>query len=243
MHNGRIRQAVILAAGNGARLAAASPLPKPLVPVAGRALLDHILDRLREMKVSKAYIVVGYRSGEIRDHLRNSSSGLEIELVHNPEYLLPNGISLLSVQGKIRDPFLLLMSDHLFERSTLKDLLEQQIPAQGGILATDSKIQQVFDLDDATKVESVANRIRSMGKDLTDFNAIDTGMFALTPSVFPALQRSTGNGDASLTGGIRSLAQSAIMQTWDIGDRGWIDIDTPQALDEAERLCKKGGLV
>ncbi|MEE8587523.1 MAG: NTP transferase domain-containing protein, partial [Acidobacteriota bacterium] len=171
MHNGRIRQAVILAAGNGTRLAAASPLPKPLVPVAGRALLDHVLDRLREMEVSKAYIVVGYRSGEIRNHFRGSSDGLEIEWVHNPEYLLPNGISLLSVQSKVRGPFLLLMSDHLFERSTLKDLLGQQIPSQGGILATDSKIQEVIDLGDATKVQSVANRVRSMGKDLADFNA------------------------------------------------------------------------
>lgn len=240
MINGRIREAVILAAGNGRRMAARSSLPKPLIPVAGRPLLGRVLGRLVEVGVEKAYVVVGYRAEEIRGEVVPETTEIEVEWVENPRYHLPNGISLLAAEDKVKSPFLLLMSDHLFERSTLETLLESKIPSGGGILATDSKIDSVFDLPDATKVVSEDECVRCMGKDLHEFNTIDTGMFALSESVFPAMRESASRGDASLTGGISMLARECSMRTWDIGPRRWIDIDTPEALMEAERLVKAG---
>ncbi len=242
MINGRIREAVILAAGNGRRMAARSTLPKPLIPVAGRPLLERVVGRLVEVGIEKAFIVVGYRADEIRGGVFLDSPAIEIEWVENPRYQLPNGISLLAAEDRVRTPFLLLMSDHLFERSTLETLLDLKVPNGGGVLATDSKIESVFDLPDATKVVSEGECVRQMGKDLTEFNTIDTGMFALSEAVFPAMRESASRGDASLTGGISMLASECAMRTWDIGTRRWIDIDTPEALQEAERLVRGGHL-
>ncbi len=240
MMNGRIKEAVVLAAGNGRRMSARSSLPKPLIPVAGRPLLERVVSRLVEVRVEKVFIVVGYRAEEIRGRLSLDSASIEVEWVENPRYHLANGISLLAVEEKVRSPFLLLMSDHLFESSTLETIMEFPVPERGGILATDSKIDRVFDLPDATKVVSEGDCVRRMGKDLTDFNTIDTGVFALSESVFPAMRESSENGDCSLTGGISKLSCDCSMRTWDIGDRRWIDIDTPEALEEAERLVKAG---
>lgn len=247
MRNGRIDQAVILAAGNGLRMGSCSHLPKPLIPVGGNALVGHILNWLSELDFSKVFVVVGYRGDEIEASVKqmvasNGHNGrhLETEFIHNPEFRRPNGISLLSVAGRVTGNFVLLMSDHLFQRSTLTDLLQLDTPKNGGILATDSKISTVFDLEDATKVSAESNRVRTIGKDLQDYNAIDTGMFVLSESVFPALEESAHRGNESLSGGISVLAQQQAMATWDIGSRRWIDVDTPAALGEAERLLNLG---
>ncbi|HSR50725.1 MAG TPA: NTP transferase domain-containing protein [Acidobacteriota bacterium] len=239
MHEGKVKEAVILAAGNGSRMSAATNLPKPLVQIADQPLMGHILRWLSECGLERVFVVVGYRGTEIRREFR-SQNGVRIEWVHNPLYDRPNGVSLLAVEDLVEKPFLLLMSDHFFQRSTLRDLLQKPVPEHGGILATDSKIGQVFDLEDATKVRCVDNCIEDLGKDLGEYNAVDTGMFALSPTVFWAMRDSRNRGDASLTGGILSLARQSRVETWDIGDRRWIDIDTPHARQEAERLVAQG---
>ena len=240
MNDGRIKEAVVLAAGNGRRLASPSGLPKPLIPVAGRSLIRRVLDRLFEAHIERVHVVIGYRAEEIQ--AQGSLNGLRdrVHWVQNEDYHLANGLSLLAVQNRIESPFLLLMSDHLFESSTLRDFVSIHAPEQGGVLAVDSKIESIFDLPDATKVVSDSQQVRQMGKDLETFDAIDTGIFALTPSVFEAMHESASGGDQSLTGGISVLARTEGVHTWDIGERRWIDIDTPEALQEAERLAALG---
>lgn len=235
-------QAVILAAGNGSRMAMKSTLPKPLVPVAGRALLDHILHWLCESGIQETQIVVGYRGDEIQRYPLHVPDGMRLEWIRNPSYELPNGISVLCAEGKVQSPFLLLMSDHLFDPSTLRDLLHLPKPDKGGVLATDRKVKQVFDIDDATKVATQGEHLHRIGKELPEYDSIDTGMFLLTEDVFPAIRESVSRGDASLSGGISVLASERAMRTWDIGQRRWMDIDTPEALAEAERLVQAGKL-
>jgi len=63
------RKAMVLAAGLGLRMRPLTDhMPKPLVPVAGRALLDHVLDRLAEAGVAEAVVNVHYLPDQIIDH-------------------------------------------------------------------------------------------------------------------------------------------------------------------------------
>lgn len=240
MENGRVRQAVILAAGNGSRLAKKTSLPKPLVSVAGRALLDKILGQLNSAGIERVTVVVGHRAEEIQKYPLTGFPQSSISWVVNPRFDLPNGLSLLAAENTVDSHFVLVMSDHLFQKSTLTDLMQKSVPAHGGILAVDSKIDRVFDLEDATKVESHESRIRKIGKHLPAFDSIDTGMFLLSIEVFRAMRRSLNAGDASLSGGISALAQNGGVEAWDIGARRWIDVDTPAAHSEAERLVTSG---
>ena len=64
----RIKQCLILAAGNGTRLRAISAnLPKPLVEFQGRPILEHIVRRAQEARIEEFVIVLGYRGDLIRD--------------------------------------------------------------------------------------------------------------------------------------------------------------------------------
>jgi bifunctional UDP-N-acetylglucosamine pyrophosphorylase/glucosamine-1-phosphate N-acetyltransferase/UDP-N-acetylglucosamine pyrophosphorylase len=63
--------AVVLAAGKGTRMK--SDLPKVLVPVHGRPMIEYVLDMLADCGVTRTVVVVGYRSDLVREELANRS--------------------------------------------------------------------------------------------------------------------------------------------------------------------------
>ena len=165
-----------------------------------------------------------------------------IDFVHNPDHHRPNGLSLLAAERRLSAPFLLLMADHLFAPATLARLILAPCPPDGGLLAVDRDLEGVFDAEDATRVRTRGDRVVAIGKGLADFDAVDTGMFLLPTAVFDAMRQSVGDGDASLSGGIRVLAGRGLMGALEIGGADWIDVDTPGALAEAERLARTGAV-
>ncbi len=232
--------AVILAAGNGLRLAPVSPLPKPLVTVGNRPLLDRILGALAHAGLERVHIVVGNRADSIRSHRFPSVNGLAVDWIENPDYNRANGVSLARAQGRVRSPFLLLMADHLFEQQTLLRFAQQPCPASGALLAVDRKLDSIYDLSDATKVATNGCHVRDIGKDVEPYQAVDTGMFLCSDAIFDAMKVSMAKGCDSLSGGVAVLAGRHPVVTWDIGRARWIDVDTPGARAEAERLAGEG---
>jgi 1L-myo-inositol 1-phosphate cytidylyltransferase len=241
-----VKQCLILAAGNGSRIASvAGGVPKPLVPLCGVPLLEHVMTSCREAGIERFVIVAGYRADLIRSWLRDqtrhwlrtqSMDGISITLIENVEYHKANGISALAAKTELNEPFLLLMSDHIFEPGTARALLRQPLADDEVILAVDSKIDRVFDLDDATKVRCEGKQIVEIGKDLSCYNALDTGMFLCSPVLFSRLESAMKNGDCSLSDGMRTLAQDGKLRAFDIGDGNWQDVDSPPALEHAEEI-------
>jgi len=233
-----VDQCVILAAGNGSRLVPSSgTIPKPLVKVHGKPLLEHIMLRAQDAGITRFVIVIGFRGDAIRQWLAERSlPGVEVTLVENTEYHKDNGISVLKARNEICKPFLLLMSDHVFESRTAESLLHQPLAEGEVILAVDPNIDTVFDLDDATKVRRKGDHIVDIGKQITHYDAFDTGMFLCSPQLFSVLESAKKNGNCSLSDGMRKLAAMGKFRAFDIGDAAWQDVDTPEALAYAETV-------
>jgi choline kinase len=229
-------QCLILAAGYGRRLMTASGgSPKPLVQLQGKSLLEHVIFGAHRAGITDFVVVIGYEADLMRRWFAGHSfPGISVTIVGNSEYDKDNGVSVLKARNYLRDNFLLLMADHVFETSTACALLHERIAPDEVILAVDPKIDRVFDLDDATKVERRGDRIVAIGKQLKRYDAFDTGMFLCTPNLFKVLDRAKIGGNCSLSDGMRLLGQSGKLRAFDIGDATWQDVDTPEALAYAE---------
>src|SRR6185503_7000602 len=103
-------------------------------------------------------------------------------------------------------------------------------------------IERCFDLDDATKVRLRSGKIVDIGKDISDYNCIDTGVFRIGPDLVRELERvERAGGDCSLSDGVRALAARGLFVGCDVGDSRWIDVDTPQAFVRAEAMVRVFG--
>jgi len=233
-----VNQCLILAAGNGSRIASVSRgVPKPLVPLCGVPLLEHVMMSAQQAGIEKFVIVAGYRADSIRSWLNTRSPiGTSVILIENLQYQKANGVSALAAKEQFHDPFLLLMADHIFEPTTAKALLQQPLAGDEAILAVDRKLDCVFDLEDATKVRRRGSFIVEIGKDLACYDALDTGMFLCTPELFSRLEAAKRNGDCSLSDGMRQLAREHKLRAFDIGEAQWHDVDSPEALVHAENI-------
>jgi len=234
---------VIIAAGRGSRLAGRAA-SKPLIEVAGKALIDRAIDAARGAGVREFIVVTGYAGEAVERHLtaKAAADGLSIATVRNDEWEKENGLSVGKAAGLAGDRFFLMMADHIVDPGLLAGLGACEIGGDEVILAVDTRIagHPHVDLDDVTRVCDEAGRIAAIGKNIADFNAFDTGVFLCTPALFEALAESQRRGDFSLSGGIRVLAAKGKARTWRIGDHFWIDVDDEAALQKAEAAIAGG---
>jgi 1L-myo-inositol 1-phosphate cytidylyltransferase len=233
-----VNECLILAAGNGSRIASvAAGVPKPLVPLRGIPLLEHVMMSCQEAGITRFVIVVGYRADLIRRWFAERPlDGISVTLIENPDYHKANGVSALAAKDELHNPFLLLMSDHIFEPKTATALVQQPLVDDEVILAVDHNVDGVFDLDDATKVKCETDHIVDIGKDLARYDALDTGMFLCSPALFHRLESAKRDGNCSLSDGMRQLAREQKLRAFDIGDAHWQDVDSPEALAHAENV-------
>ena len=230
-----VADAVILMAGVGSRLGTQpGAIAKPLVRIAGRPLISYTLEALQGAGVRTVHTVTGATSERLIAALAPLlPRDLRLNTIVNPEWQKQNGVSVLCADGKVAAPFFLVMGDHLFEPRILETLLAAGDRDQVN-LAVDRKITSIFDLDDATKVATDGDRIVAIGKDLRDYDAIDTGVFLCSDAIFDYLRGAQRDGDCSLSDGIRLMAADRRVRAIDIGDAWWQDVDTPEMLARAE---------
>lgn len=118
-----IKQAVLLAAGTGSRLLPlTADRPKCMVEVAGRAIVDTLLDALHDLGIEEVVVVTGYKEESLRDYLE-AKGGFRWRFIHNERYATTNNILSLQVaRDAIKAPFLLVESDIYLQRGVLEPL-------------------------------------------------------------------------------------------------------------------------
>lgn len=242
MNERRITRAIVLAAGLGSRLNG-DEIPKPVRPVRGVPLLVRVLRSLEDVGVRDAVIVVGHQGEIVRRVLSATAGlGLEIRFVENPNFHAKNGVSLLAAKEFIDRECLLTMSDHLYSPELPRRLMQAELPQGASALGIDRDVARCFDIDDATKVVTKSGRIVQIAKELVDYDCIDTGVFRIGPELVRELEAVVKKqGDASLSDGVRALAQRGLFHAIDVGDARWIDVDTPEAMERAEAMIRVFG--
>ncbi len=230
---------LIIAAGKGSRLSNET-LPKPLVPLCGLSLIERVILTASNCGLDDFCVVTGYDGDRVRSFLDNFANRRNIKITHiiNDEWEKENGISVLKAKGLIKENFILLMCDHIFDETILRGLMTERISHNEVLLCIDRNMQNntLFDVDEMTKVFLKEDRILDIGKDLERYDAYDTGIFLCSPAIFGAIEESLHRGDSTLSGGMRVLARKGRARGFDIGNTYWIDVDDAKALKRAEKL-------
>ena len=229
---------VILAAGEGSRLNNGRDfMPKPMTALEGRTLLERALLTGKEAGIKKNFVVTGFVKERVGEHAQGlgTTHGLDVKVVENIHWKEGNGTSVAACAPMIHGPFFVMMCDHLMDAGMFSSLFFMEDP-DFCLLAVDMKTDRIFDPEDATRVRMEENLIVEIGKNLETYNGIDTGLFLFRPAIFEALESARQAGDASLSGGVRRLCQGKKMKAVDIGDHFWLDVDTPESLEQGKKI-------
>lgn len=242
-------RAIILAAGPGSRLTSETGTPKPLVRVGGKTLAEHTVLALRDgAGITNFIVVTGHEADAITAHFDLIARGhdVTVDAVTATDWRFGNGASALAAREHVGDaPFFLTMTDHMFDPE-IAETLARHVPEPGEMcLAVDRDKDGIFDLDDVTRVRLEDGQIQEIGKNLDAWDAADTGIMLCTSGLFEGLELAAADGLHGLSDGLRHLACQGRAKTAEVTGKFWLDVDTPEALQEAEtheKIClSKGG--
>ena len=228
---------VIISAGIGSRLwKTTKQVPKTLLPYKNGTILSTIIEQLKQAGITELIIVVGFKKNYIVDYLQKNPQSLPVTFVENLEWEKGNALSVYKVKDYIKnEPFLLSMADHLVKVEALKQIVNS--PERINLLLVDPFITENFDLDDATKVKTENDYIIAIGKELTDYNALDCGIFRLEPDFFSAVEKAVAKGKDSISNAIAELIPLRRIKSITLNKANqWLDIDTPEAYQFAQKF-------
>ncbi len=233
-------QAVILAAGRGTRMNELTmATPKPMLPVAGRPLLEYKIDALPD-GFDEVILIVGYLQEVIKRHFGAMYGGKKIVYIEQKDLDGTAG-ALWSAKEFLHDRFLIMMGDDIYmkedvtrciEKENVWTLLVQQLPEmrRAGSVKLDANggIEDIIE-SSSEDAERVAAGIAS-----TNLYVLDTRLFSS-----PLIPKHAGSLEYGLPQTVVNAAHTLGIPFEPVFTEKWIQITAPKDLVTAGDLFKK----
>lgn len=203
--------------------------PKPLLPVAGAPILEHILDTAAPY-VDGFVLVVGYKAEKVRAAIGNAHHGLPVEYVEQSEQL-GTAHAIQQAEPKVDDAFLAINGDVLLT----DDLVASLASAEGTAMAVkpvdDPRSYGVVDIEDG-RVTSIVEKPADPPSNLANL-----GSYRFTPQIFEYIANvdQSERGEYEITDAIEQAIYEKTVQAVEY-DGPWLDIGRPWELLEANRF-------
>jgi UDP-N-acetylglucosamine diphosphorylase / glucose-1-phosphate thymidylyltransferase / UDP-N-acetylgalactosamine diphosphorylase / glucosamine-1-phosphate N-acetyltransferase / galactosamine-1-phosphate N-acetyltransferase len=235
----KISQAVLLAAGRGTRMREmTADLPKPMLVVRGKPVLQYIVEGLRDAGIIRLLIIVGYRADAVRSFFRDGSQyKIDVQYAMQTVQDGTGRVIELAKPFVASQPFILGYGDILIAPENYKRIANLPDDAEALISVTRgedvSKGGAVFVNE---RMELVDLREKSKPGEATSpwYNA---GLYAFRPSIldFTAKLKPSPRGEYELTDAIRDLAQSGkTVKAVELSGE-WADVRDPEILARLNR--------
>ena len=232
----KIEKAVILAAGRGTRMRElTAELPKPMIEVRGKPVLQHIVEGLRDAGIRDCLIVVGYRADAVQNFFGDGSR-YNVAIQYKTQTVQDGtGRVVELAHDFVTDrPFILAYGDILVDPANYRRLvnLSDDVDAMLSVTRGEdvSKGGAVFLNDEMDWSIFAKNQNRGTATSRCPF--YNAGLYAFRPSIFDftAKLKPSPRGEYELTDAIRDLAQSgkkvkALELTGE-----WADVRDPEIL-------------
>lgn len=215
-------QAIILAAGKGARLLPITlTLPKPLIQVAQKSLLEHTLDSLPE-NIDEIFIIVNHLKDQIINAIGSHYKTIPIQYI-TQEPLNGTAGALTLIKDRLHDNFLVMNADNLY----LKKDIERLVAHDWAIL--------VYKTDHQLKAGAQIHE--ALFRDLGPGNNAVCGAYVLREEFFDASFVEIKVSKFQEFGLPQTLATIAdIHPIHTIETTQWHQVGTPEQLERAQKL-------
>jgi len=233
-------QAVILAAGRGTRMGElTSAVPKPMLDLGGRPLLEYKLDALPE-DIINVVLIVKYQEHVVRNHFGSSYQGKTITYVQQSDLEGTAG-ALWAARDVLKDRFLVMMGDDIYTKEDIARCVE---PSEHWRLL----VQELTEMHRAGRVEldsegMISGVVESKEEDIarTEKGLASTNLYVLDTRLFSC--ELVPKHEGSLEFG---LPQTAIAAAHQLGipfepifTDQWIQITAPNDLARAAEILGK----
>lgn len=217
--------AVILCAGKGTRL---MPLtenkPKPMLPIGGKPILEHIIDKIEDF-VDKIYLIVRYKKEIIINHFKNHPKITFIE----QKNIEGTGYAVLMAKDYIDDDFLVINGDVIFD-DDLKDIINYK----NAVALTEVSNPENFGvvvLDNENNIVELQEKPKNPKS-----NLINAGIYKFEKNIFNILEdlKPSERGEVELTDAIKDLIKKNRIKGIKL-DGYWNDIGRPWDLLDANK--------
>lgn len=224
--------AVLMAGGKGERL---RPLtektPKPLLPVGGKAIIDHNVDRLISYGVKHISVTVNYLAEQLEEHYREPRKEVQIQTVREPKFLGTIG-SIRFVKQFYNDTVLVMNSD-LFTNINYEDfyLHFKEHDADMSVAAVPYSVSVpygILDLEDKRNIKGIIE------KPTYDYYA-NAGIYLIKRSALDLIPEDTMFHSTDLLAALIAKGRRVIRFPL---NGTWIDIGNPQEYKRANDLVK-----
>jgi len=232
--------AVVLAAGEGMRLRPlTSTRPKPMLPVAGKPILEWNLEALDCVGVKTVYIVVGYKADVIESHFGGRFRGLNVRYIRQEEQL-GTGNALLAAKGKVKGDFIVLNGDIFMTRSFLATLLKDHNRSKA---EASMALVEVNSPGQYGVVELKGKRVVSLEEkpERPKSNLANAGVYIFNEAVFKILEglKKSPRHEYELTDAIVRLIRDGRVSGFECDKGQWIDIGLPWNLLDANEIVMR----
>nr|MDO8135794.1 NDP-sugar synthase [Candidatus Njordarchaeum guaymaensis] len=254
-------QAVVLAAGTGTRLMPLTAvIPKALLPIANRPLLDYVISSLKQASIREVIIVTGHLGSKITKYLQASKqyNNVEIDSIRAPKYDAGPLYSLLASEKLVNDDFLLAPVDLMLKHQIISKLLQSHTQRGTVNIAISELSSQGHQ---GTRV-AYYKGLRSNGGPVLQFlepemireknrNSVKTilgsaiGVIICPREVFKYGHIAARNGSSRVIDALnRYIADRGEGRYMKVSSKDyWFDVDTIQTLLEANSFILKNSMV
>ncbi len=233
-------KAAILAAGEGVRLQPITATrPKHLIKVGGKPILEHCLNALKASGVNEAVIVVYYMADAIRSYFGDGRKfGLSIEYV-DQKAVLGTGDAVSVVEPFMREDFLLVNGDLLFEPAAIRtvvDLHQKEKPtATVAVVPVENPENYgIVELDDGGRVRRI---IEKPARQESPSNLANAGIYVFSTEIFGKLKQisASSRGEMEIPDALSLLINEKTVLAAHLAGEQWLDVGRPWDLLEANR--------
>lgn len=205
-------------------------LPKPLIKICGKPILDHIVSALPEV-IDELIVVVGYRQEQIREYCSGEFIQRKVTYVEQKNFAGGTGDALMCAKDAVKGKFLILNGDDIYGAPALEKIVLKE-HALFGVQSDTPELFGVLVLNEDGTLKEIIEKPKNPNS-----NLVNIGGYVVNDSIFKYKIPISDSGELYATDFITAYAQDNQVEI--VEQDTWLPIGYPEHIEAAEQILSE----